>query len=167
MMRVQRLFSKKDSRDKKDKSWDSVYGAGVGGALGTSGSIGLYKSTKGIRGFDRDKFVKSYKADRLAHLDSEYTRLTASDNPTDNLAADGVLKEAADIGKEVNKKVKLAKIKRGLAYAGIVALPVAGSVLGSLYGRDNDLRKQRRKAEDAIGDNVAKKLKNLNNDKNK
>lgn len=77
-----------------------------------------------------------------------------------------MLKEAADIGKEVNKKVKLAKIKRGLAYAGVVALPVAGSVLGSLYGRDNDLRKQRRKAEDAIGDNVAKKLKNLNNDKN-
>ena len=53
--------------------------------------------------------------------------------------------------------------KRGLGKK----IAISGTLLGTVYGVGNDLRRQRKKAEDAIGDNVAKKLKNLNNDKNK
>lgn len=163
-MIVRRMFSKKsDDRDNKDKSWDSVYGAGVGAAVGSLGSATIYKNTKDIRNFDRDKFVKSYKADRLNHLNSEIDRLSNSGNPTDKLAIPDVKKEASGIAKEVNEKVRNAKIKKGLAKTGIIALPILGSVLGSLYGRDNDLRKQRRKMEDAAGDKVAESIKNIGN----
>ena len=50
-------------------------------------------------------------------------------------------------------------MKRGAAKVGIASLPIAGAVIGSLYGRDNNLKKQRNKIEDAAGDKVVEIIK--------
>lgn len=46
-------------------------------------------------------------------------------------------------------------MKKRAAKVGIAALPVAGAVVGSLYGYDNNLKKQRDKIENAAGDRAA------------
>lgn len=161
-----KIFSKKenngDDRTKKDKSWDSVYGAGVGGAVGVIGSSKIYKKTKNLRENTQDILDKiNDKYEEKALKIGEGTAIDETDKPG-MWAKERNNAELHNINNNSRKRaIKRVKVKKGLAQAGIVALPVIGSVLGSLYGRDNDLRKQRRKMEDATGDKVASTIKNL------
>lgn len=170
-----KIFSKKekessnDDRTKKDKSWDSVYGAGVGGAAGMIGSSAIYKKTKSLRENTQDILdeINDKYGEKALKIGDRTTIIDEADGP-------GMwVKERNDaelhnINNNSRKKaIKRVKIKKGLAQAGIVSLPVLGSVLGSLYGRDNDLRRQRKKMEDAAGDKVASTIKNLGSGKEK
>lgn len=151
-------------RTEKDKSWDSVYGAGVGGAAGILGSTAIYKNTKNIRENTQNIIdeINSKYEDKADDIKRQTDKLTQEYDPVGNKfkkeIGDGKLNINNDLRKKAIRKVKL---KKGLAQAGIVVAPIIGSVLGSLYGRDNDLRKQRRKMEEAAGDKVAESIKGI------
>ena len=51
--------------------------------------------------------------------------------------------------------------KRGLGKK----MAIGGAILGTAYGVGNDLRRQRKKAEDAIGDHVAESLRKKDDNK--
>lgn len=171
--RISKTFSSSKSkrekenkeRTKKDKSWDSVYGAGVGGAAGVGGSAFIYKKTKRLREQTQDIFDKinanaEEKADKI-------NKQAAKDLVEGDIPGNFIKENSIDAGKHklnrdaANKSIRRVKLNKKLAYAGMIALPIAGSVLGGLYGRDNDLRKQRRKIEDMAGNKVAESIKKI------
>lgn len=172
-MKIKRKKEEKP-RTEKDKSWDSVYGAGAGGAAGAIGSTAIYKGTKKLRN-TTSKSINDHFDNISKKIDEE--SLKGIKDPTDlpgKIFAGPVDESNAGMGEyNINagkhnlnnaarkKALRKLKIKKRLAYSGIVAAPIIGSVLGSLYGRDNDLRKQRRKMEEAAGDKVAESIKGI------
>lgn len=163
-------LKKKDNnkRTKKDKSWDSVYGAGVGAVAGSLGSATIYKNTKRLRENTQDILdeINDKAEDRALDIEKKVAK-DGIDKPKDwAKELNGAELHKAN-RERANKAIKNIKIRKGLAKTGIIAFPILGSVLGSLYGRDNDLRKQRRKMEDAAGDKVAESIKNIGKKKGK
>lgn len=169
-MIIQRLYSNKkeskEERNKKDKSWDSVYGAGVGLASGVLGSGIVSKATKKIRNTTDEEFSVNYKKDEIDKLIKDKENiLSDGDLGGRDAKIDNIHKKASLINEERLKELpkfqkRRLRLKR-INKTSMVALPVIGSVVGGLYGRDNDLRKQRRKMEDAAGDKVAESIKNI------
>lgn len=79
----------------------------------------------------------------------------------DELNLINLMKKAKLIGPELTEDS--SKERRKISTSGAVI----GSILGGIYGRDNDLRKQRRKMEDAAGNKVAESIKGIGKGKKK
>lgn len=171
MIIKRKLYSKDDDRDYKDKKWDSVYGASVGTAGGYLASKAVYKAAEKLseakeanyRNWIKRSMINSKKAKRYFDLFEKQPHL----NPDEMFEMDSLGKEGDQKVKEIEKKVAKFRLKRMKARKFIknpkykYAFPIAGGVIGALYGLDNNLTKQRRKAEDAVGDKVVDKIKKV------
>lgn len=191
MMIIKRkLFSGK--RSEKDKKWDSVYGGSVGIGLGASGGYGLGKlnerldlvgpkvtdkklrkdaekmSQKISKEFEKsiNKVKKDPNIDPMGKelLKTSYEK--AKNYKLNRLVNDPLKEKIADLEMKTKKGI-VVKDSKKLVLPLTIGGAVVGSVLGSLYGRDNDLRRQRKKMEDAAGDKVASTIKNLGSGKEK
>lgn len=83
-------------------------------------------------------------------------RINASVDPFEKSVIDEVRRGKHDIINNSRKNMieTVGKKKRKLKIA-TAAIPIAGAIIGAVYGRDNNLKKQRDKIEDAAGDRVA------------
>lgn len=190
MIIKRKLFS--DKRSEKDKKWDSVYGGGVGIGLGASGGYGLGKlnerldlvgpkvtdkklrkdaekmSQKISKEFEKsiNKVKKDPNIDPMGKelLKTSYEK--AKNYKLNRLVNDPLKEKIADLEMKTKKGI-VVKDSKKLVLPLTIGGAVVGSVLGSLYGRDNDLRRQRKKMEDAAGDKVASTIKNLGSEKEK
>lgn len=83
-------------------------------------------------------------------------RFNASVDPFEKSVIDEVRRGKHDIINNSRKNMieTVGKKKRKLKIA-TAAIPIAGAIIGAVYGRDNNLKKQRDKIEDAAGDRVA------------
>lgn len=169
MLIKRKLYSDKEDKDrrkKSDKNWDSALGAGIGAGLGVSGSVKLKKATRKLRNTSNEKFILDanekagfYKkgeklknvADRSLHL-----------SPSEVVEQDNLRKELDLINKKSHKALKKFKVKKKLSKVGIAALPILGAGVGSLYGYQNNLKKQRDKIENAAGDKAAQIIRGKN-----
>ena len=168
MILIRKQFSnkKKEDREKRsesDKKWDSVLGAGLGATAGVIGSKELAKVTKELRNTSDDDFIR--KANEKGGFYEKGKKLKDIFSNDYHLSPDEVIDqfnkrdEINLINEKSKKALKRFKLKRGVAKVGIASLPIAGAVIGSLYGRDNNLKKQRNKIEDAAGDKVVEIIK--------
>lgn len=178
-MKLKRMvFSKKDSRDETDKKWDSALGSVLGAAGGSS--VGTSIGSKAIEDdgrFDREvteKDLEKRKIKRAGKIDKEYNKLIKeaekqSDPIRKIFEADNLKKTKGLKLKELESEFKVSKdklkdarisgkpikVKRKLALPLAATGAVIGAVVGSKYGKDNNLKKQRDKIEDAVGDRAA------------
>ena len=83
-------------------------------------------------------------------------RINASVDPFEKSVIDEVRRGKHGIINNSRKNMieTVGKKKRKLKIA-TAAIPIAGAIIGAVYGRDNNLKKQRDKIEDAAGDRVA------------
>lgn len=178
------MFSKKDDRNETDKKWDSALGSVLGAAGGSSVGTNVGKAIEEDGRFDREvteKDLEKRKIKRAGRVDKEYNKLIKDaekqSDPilkqveSDNLKKtkglklkelEGELKIGKDKLKEARISGKPIKVKRKLALPLAAAGAIAGSVIGYKYGRDNNLKKQRNKIEDAAGDRAAQVIRGKN-----
>lgn len=169
-MKVKRdkLFSNKkndkEKRSESDKKWDSVLGAGLGAAAGVIGSKELAKVTKELRNTNDDDFLLNVSEKNGLYKNQKrkeelLSKIPQHRSPDEEIELKNLGEESKIQLKKSKKALKRFKLKRGAAKVGIASLPIAGAVIGSLYGRDNNLKKQRNKIEDAAGDKVVEIIK--------
>lgn len=179
-MKLKRIvFSKKDNRDETDKKWDSALGSVLGAAGGSSVGTSIGKAIEDDSRFDREvteKDLEKRKIKRAGKIDKEYNKLIKEaekqSDPikkiveTNNLEKtkglklknlESEFKVSKDKLKDARISGKPIKVKRKLA----LPLAAAGAVIGAVYGRDNNLKKQRDKIEDAAGDRVAEVIRGI------
>ena len=172
------VFSKKDSRDETDKKWDSALGSVLGAAGGSSvGTSIIGKAIEDDGRFDREvteKDLEKRKIKRAGKIDKEYNnKLIKAEKQSDPIRkifeADNLKKTKGLELKELESEFKVSKdklkdarisgkpikVKRKLALPLAATGAVIGAVVGSKYGKDNNLKKQRDKIEDAVGDRAA------------
>lgn len=177
-MKLKRVtFSKKDNRDNIDKKWDSALGSILGAAGGSSIGTNIGKVIENDGRFDREVTetdLEKRKVKRAGRIDKEYNKLIKEaekqSDPikkiieTDNLKKTKGLKlkeleSEFKVGKDKLRDARISgkplKVKRKLALPLAATGAIIGAVVGSNYGRDNDLKRQRDKIEDAAGDRVA------------
>lgn len=173
-MKLKRMvFSKKDSRDETDKKWDSALGSVLGAAGGSSVGTSIGKAIEDDGRFDREvteKDLEKRKIKRAGKIDKEYNKLIKeaekqSDPIRKIVEADNLKKTKGLKLKELESEFKVSKDKlkdarisgKPIKVKRKLALPLAatGAVVGSKYGKDNNLKKQRDKIEDAVGDRAA------------
>lgn len=176
------------------KKWDRAYGGIVGAVGGEIAGERIGKLIEEDGRFDRpmtsmdinDRYdSRTTRSTILGNLNRKYRKFlnkrilrkadfetnTEDENLEKKLkaiakanrdAANDEIKALGKMAKRGRHRMKKARFALPLAVAGTVG----GYALGSNYGRDNDLRRQRKKAEDAIGDHVADSLrKKDSNDK--
>jgi hypothetical protein len=183
-MKLKRIvFSKKDNRDETDKKWDLALGSVLGAAGGSSVGTSIGKAIEDDGRFDREvteKDLEKRKIKRAGKIDKEYNKLIKEaekqSDPikkiveTDNLEKtkglklknlESEFKVSKDKLKDARISGKPIKVKRKLALPLAAAGAVIGTVVGSKYGRDNNLKKQRDKIEDAAGDRVAEVIRGI------
>ena len=168
-MKVKRdkLFSKKDDRKERsesDKKWDSVLGAGLGATAGVIGSKKLAKVTKELRNTNDDDFLLNVSEKNGLYKNQKrkeelLSKIPQHRSPDEEIELKNLGEESKIQLKKSKKALKRFKLKRGVAKVTIASLPISGAVIGSLYGRDNNLKKQRNKLEDAAGDKVVEIIK--------
>ena len=158
MLIKRKLFSKDEKRKESDKKWDSVLGAGLGTAAGISGALKInsLKSVKKLKNATNARINKVHDY-RTEKVETEMQRrINASVDPFEKSVIDEVRRGKHDIINNSRKNMieTVGKKKRKLKIA-TAAIPIAGAIIGAVYGRDNNLKKQRDKIEDAAGDRVA------------
>lgn len=168
MILIRKQFSKKkEDREKRsefDKKWDSVLGAGLGATAGVIGSKELAKVTKELRNTNDDDFLLNVSKKNGLYKNQKrkeelLSKIPQHRSPDEEIELKNLGEESKIQLKKSKKALKRFKLKRGAAKVGIASLPIAGAVIGSLYGRDNNLKKQRNKIEDAAGDKVVEIIK--------
>ena len=158
MVIKRKLFSKEVERKKSDKGWDAALGAGIGATAGVAGKMKLekinsIKKLKNATNARRNK-VHDYRTEKVET--EMQRRINASVDPFEKSVIDEVRRGKHDIINNSRKNMieTVGKKKRKLKIA-TAAIPIAGAIIGAVYGRDNNLKKQRDKIEDAAGDRVA------------
>ncbi len=154
-----KLFSKKKDKERSDsdKKWDSVLGAGLGATAGVLGSKKLAKVTKGLRDTNDNDFLLNISEKNGLYKNQKrkeelLSKIPQHRSPDEEIELKNLGEESKILLKKSKKALKRFKLKKRAAKVGIAALPVAGAVVGSLYGHDNNLKKQRDKIENAAGD---------------
>lgn len=158
MVIKRKLFSKEVERKKSDKTWDSVLGAGLGATAGVIGSNKLAKVTEVLRNTDDKDFIKEENTKNDFYKKSSKLKDINKDlhlSPDEIVDQMNKRMEIDSINKKSQKALKKFRLKKRVAKVGIVAIPVAGAIIGAAYGHQNNLKKQRNKIEDAAGDRVA------------
>lgn len=158
MVIKRKLFSKEAERKKSDKEWDAALGAGIGAAAGVAGKMKLEKinSIKKLKNATNARINKVHDY-RTEKVETEMQRrINASVDPFEKSVLDEVKRGKHKIINDSRKNMieTVGKKKRKLKIA-TAAIPIAGAIIGAVYGRDNNLKKQRDKIEDAAGDRVA------------
>ena len=179
----------RDSKDKKwDSIYGSAVGT-VGGGLAGKGihktldKLGILDKEITTEKLAKDREDKAYKLnkenEKLHRLNKKYkldkklikegdiVAQAVKDINLDKDLSDKINDLHYKSGKKIKEVEELAKqgkkliVKRKLKAPLIISGSLVGATLGSLYGKDNNLTKQRRKAEDAVGDKVAEKIKGI------
>jgi hypothetical protein len=149
---------------KPNKGWDAALGAGIGATAGVAGKMKLEKinSIKKLKNATNARINKVHDY-RTEKVETEMQRrINASVDPFEKSVIDEVRRGKHDIINNSRKNMieTVGKKKRKLKIA-TAAIPIAGAIIGAVYGRDNNLKKQRDKIEDAAGDRVAEVIRGI------
>lgn len=181
MIIKRKLFSKnkeKQERSKTDIASDAAVGAGIGAFMAGSGRLSYEKVNKPMEEVTKKSIERNYRrksnwetrkkeAKHFVSDVTEFFKRKKSDSLAKNFDKDSRLKE---IGTEFinNKEEYLNKPMRRLEEATksgkklyrpakkVGKYAMIGAGIGAAYGLGNNLKKQRKKIEDAAGDKVAK-----------
>lgn len=140
MVIKRKLFSKEVERKKSDKGWDAALGAGIGATAGVAGKMKLEKinSIKKLKNATNARInkVHDYLADKME--EDMQKKINSSSDPFEKSVIDEVRRGKHDIINNSRKNMieTVGKKKRKLKIA-TAAIPIAGAIIGAVYGRDN------------------------------